>query len=81
MACKWVENVSKVKAWGVLTPYASRKVDKLMTTANWGEIDESSSSCFIVAIRSDVVNIPVKYAVQFCDQVVRFSRGYFEDVG
>nr|CCA16898.1 PREDICTED: hypothetical protein [Albugo laibachii Nc14] len=53
-ACKWVENVSKVKAWGVLIPYASHKVDELMNTAKWGEIDESSSSCFIVAIRSDV---------------------------
>ena len=81
MACKWVENVSKVKAWRVLTPYASHKVDELMTTAKWGEIDESSSSCFIVAIRSDVGNIPVKHAVQFCDKGVRWSCGYFGDVG
>ena len=81
VACNWAENVSKVKAWGVLAPYASRTVEELMTAAKWAEIDESSSSCFIVAIRSDVGNIPVNYAVQFCDKVVRCSCGYFEDVG
>ena len=81
VACKWAENVSKGKRWGVLTPYASRKVDKILAAAKWGEIDECSTSCFIVAIRSGVWNIPVKFAVQFCDKVVRCSCGYFEDVG
>ena len=81
VACKWAENVSKGKGWGVLTPYASRKVDKILAAAKWGEIDECSTSCFIVAIRSGVGNIPVKFAVQFCDKVVRCSCGYFEDVG
>ena len=34
VAFKWAENIGKVKGWGVLTPYASRKVDKIMAAAS-----------------------------------------------
>ena len=44
VASKWAENVSKVKRWGVLTAYASRKVDKTLAAAAWGEIDVSCTS-------------------------------------
>ena len=81
MASKWAGNVCKLIRWGVLTPYASRKVDKTLAAAACGEIDVSSTSCFAVAIRSGVRVSPVKFAVQFCDNVVRCSCGYFEDVG
>ena len=47
-------------------------VAKTLTAAAWGVIDVSSTSCFVVAIRSGVGVNPVKFAVQFCDEVVRF---------
>ena len=61
---KWAENVSKVNGWGVLTPFTSRNVDKIVATAALGKNDVSSTSCFVVAIRSGVgVNL-VKFAVK-----------------
>ena len=48
--------------WGVLTAYASRKVDKTLADAAWGEFDVRSTSCFVVAILSEVgVNL-MKFA-------------------
>ena len=44
MASKWAIYVSKVNRLGVLTPYASRKVDKTLAAADWGEIDVRSTS-------------------------------------
>ena len=60
VACKWAANAQKVKRWGVLTPYASRKVDKLMATDCLGEVDACSQSSFIVAIRPGMGNLMIK---------------------
>ena len=65
MASKWYENVSTVKRRGILTLYASRKVDKTLAAATWSVIDVSSISCFVVAIRSGVGIIPEKFAFHF----------------
>ena len=65
VACKWADNAQKVKWWGVLTPYASRKVDKLMATDCLGEVDACSQSSLIVAIRPGVGNHMAKFSVQF----------------
>uniref|UniRef100_K3WMJ6 SWIM-type domain-containing protein n=1 Tax=Globisporangium ultimum (strain ATCC 200006 / CBS 805.95 / DAOM BR144) TaxID=431595 RepID=K3WMJ6_GLOUD len=77
---KWAENANTVKEWGELTPYVSRKVDKTLASAEYGEIYASSTSSYIVTIRPGIGSIPVKYAVQFCNKTVRFSCGYFEDI-
>ena len=65
VACKWAANAQKVKRWGILTPYASRKVDKLMATDCLGEVDACSQSSLIVAIRPGVGNHMAKFSVQF----------------
>ena len=65
VGCKWAENISKLKGWEALTLYASRKVDKIMAAASWGEIDGCSTCCYIVTIRSGVGSIQMKVAVQF----------------
>ena len=61
VACKWAAKAQKVKRWGVLTPYASRKVDKLMATDCLGEVDACSQSSLIVAIRPGVGNHMAKF--------------------
>ena len=63
VAFKWAENVSKVKWWGVLTPYEFRKVDKTQAALAWGVIDVKSNPCFVVAIQPGVGINSVKVAV------------------
>ena len=72
VASKWDEIVSKVKRCGVNTFICiSQGEKKTLATAAWGEIDVSSTPCFIVAIRKGMgVNL-VMFAIQFCDEVVR----------
>ena len=69
VACKRAANAQKVKRWGILTPYASRKVDKLMATDCLCEVDACLQSSFIVAIRPGVGNHMAKPLVQFFDKL------------
>jgi hypothetical protein len=80
VARKWTENANKAKEWGELTPYVSRKVDKTLANAEYGETYASSTSSYIVTIRPGIGSIPVKFAVQFCDKTVRCSCEYFGGV-
>ena len=74
VASKWDENVSKVKKGGSTNSVCSLNVDKSLAAEAWGEINVSSTPCFVVAIQSGVgVNL-VKFAVQLCDKVVRWSK-------
>ena len=73
VACKWDENAQKVRRWRELTPYASRKVDKLIVLNYLGGFDECSQSCFIVAIPTGFGNLTAKFSVQILANVVRYS--------
>ena len=65
VACKWAENAQKVRRWGELTPYTSRKVDKLMVLDYLGDFDECSQSCFIATDQTGVINLTAKFSVKF----------------
>ena len=38
VACKCTENSETMEGYGVLTPYASRKVDNLIDVVKWGKL-------------------------------------------